>query len=69
MARLSHQQPETLEALKKHQSTILFSLKDPDISIRRRALDLVYSMCDSSTVKETVSELLNYLAGSDLSIR
>ena len=45
--RLSQQQPETLEGLKKHQSTILFSLKDPDISIRRRALDLVYAMYDA----------------------
>ena len=40
MARLSIAQPDTMEALKKHQSTILFSLKDQDISIRRRALDL-----------------------------
>merc|ERR1740130_1076711 len=54
MARLSQQQPETMDQPKKHQSTILFSLKDPDISIRRRALDLVYSMCDTSTVKEEV---------------
>merc|ERR1740130_1667070 len=65
MARLSQQQPETMERLKKHQSTILFSLKDPDISIRRRALDLVYSMCDTTTVKETVSELLTYLSNAD----
>jgi len=65
MARLSQEQPHTLEDLKKHQSTILFSLKDPDISIRRRALDLVYAMCDTATVKETVSELLNYLDNAD----
>jgi len=69
MARLSQQQPETMEQLKKHQSTILFSLKDPDISIRRRALDLVYSMCDTTTVKETVSELLAFLATADMSIK
>ena len=65
MARLSQEQPHTLDDLKKHQSTILFSLKDPDISIRRRALDLVYAMCDTATVKETVSELLNYLDNAD----
>eukprot|EP00964_Phaeocystis_antarctica_P126932 scaffold90611_cov51-Phaeocystis_antarctica.AAC.2 len=69
MARLSQQQPETMDQLKKHQSTILFSLKDPDISIRRRALDLVYSMCDTSTVKETVSELLTFLTNADVSIK
>jgi AP-2 complex subunit alpha len=69
MARLSEVQPETLDGLKKHQSTILFSLKDPDISIRRRALDLVYAMCDTSSVKETVSELLVYLAAADAGIK
>lgn len=69
MARLSQQQPETLEGLKKHQSTILFSLKDPDISIRRRALDLVYAMCDTASVKETVQELLNYMNAADVSIK
>jgi len=69
MARLSEVQPETLEGLKKHHSTILFSLKDPDISIRRRALDLVYAMCDMASVKETVSELLVYLAVADAGIK
>ena len=69
MARLSIAQPDTMEALKKHQSTILFSLKDQDISIRRRALDLVYSMCDRSTVKETVAELLSYLETADMHLK
>ena len=32
----------------------LFSLKDPDISIRRRALDLVYSMCDTSSATRRI---------------
>ena len=69
MARLSVALPETMDALKKHQSTILFSLKDQDISIRRRALDLVYSMCDTSTVAETVSELLTYLDTADMNLK
>jgi len=33
-------------------------LKDPDISIRRRALDLLYGMCDVTNAKEIVEELL-----------
>ncbi|KAL1523477.1 hypothetical protein AB1Y20_018415 [Prymnesium parvum] len=69
MARLSQAQPDTMESLKKHQSTIIFSLKDADISIRRRALDLVYSMCDTSSVKDTVQELLNFLDTSDSAMR
>ncbi|BAS81935.1 Os03g0112101, partial [Oryza sativa Japonica Group] len=34
------------DIIKRHQAQIITSLKDPDISIRRRALDLLYGMCD-----------------------
>ncbi|KAJ1615809.1 adaptin N terminal region-domain-containing protein [Pavlovales sp. CCMP2436] len=45
------------------------TLKDADVSIRRRALDLVYSMCDYSNCRETIAELLSYLANADFSLR
>jgi len=32
--------------LKEHMPTIIASLQDPDISIRRRALDLLFCFCD-----------------------
>ena len=41
----------------EHQSRILFTLKDGDISIRRRALDLVFAMCNESNAEELVDEL------------
>ena len=31
--------------------------------------DLVYSMCDSTTVKETVAELLSYLTTADMHLK
>lgn len=37
-------------------------LKDSDISIRRRALDLIYALVTKNNVKALVKELLNYLA-------
>jgi AP-2 complex subunit alpha len=46
------------ESIKKHQAHIISSLKDPDISIRRRSLDLLYGMCDISNAKDIVEELL-----------
>lgn len=56
--------------IKQHKSTVLFSLKDADNSVRRRALDLLFSMCDSENALEIVGELLNYLAiAEDASIR
>jgi AP-2 complex subunit alpha len=44
----------TAEIIRKQQATILFSLKDSDISIRRRALDLLFAMCDHSISESIV---------------
>lgn len=60
---------ETLEPIKKHQNTIIVSLRDRDISVRRKALDLLYSMCDPSNSQPIVSELLKYLQNADFAIR
>ncbi|KAJ3028653.1 hypothetical protein HDV00_010107 [Rhizophlyctis rosea] len=60
---------DSLDAIKRHQDTIIQSLKDKDISVRRRALDLLYSMCDLSNARVIVSELLHYLALADYAIR
>ena len=55
--------------IRKQQATIMFSLKDADISIRRRALDLLFAMCDRSIAESVVKELLSYLAIADFAIR
>ncbi|GAA5979643.1 hypothetical protein JCM10908_002996 [Rhodotorula pacifica] len=60
---------DNLDAVKKHQSTIMQSLRDKDISVRRRGLDLLYSMCDTSNSKAIVGELLRYLAVADYTLR
>lgn len=68
MQRMSHI-PEAAQQFKRHQETIIRSLKDNDVSLRRRSLDVLYSMCDSNNSEQVVGELLDYLAGSDFSIR
>lgn len=45
----------------RHRQSIINSLQDADISIRRRALDLLFAMCNPSNVREIVGELLTYL--------
>ncbi|KAK7415808.1 hypothetical protein QQX98_005590 [Neonectria punicea] len=60
---------ETLDPIKQHQDIILGSLKDRDISVRRKGLDLLYSMCDSSNAQVIVGELLHYLQNADFAIR
>ncbi|XP_026425017.1 AP-2 complex subunit alpha-1-like [Papaver somniferum] len=57
------------DIIKKHQAQVITSLKDPDISIRRRALDLLYGMCDVSNAKDIVEELLQYLSSADFAMR
>jgi len=59
----------TAEQIKKQQKAVLVSLKDTDLSIRRRALDLLFVMCDRSNAMSIVKELLNYLALAEFSIK
>ena len=40
-----------------------------DVSVRQRAVDLLYAMCDRSNAEEIVSEMLAYLETADYSIR
>jgi AP-2 complex subunit alpha len=47
--------------IKQHLQKIFVSLRDPDISIRRRALDLLFCLCDQESAGEVVNELLDYL--------
>jgi AP-1 complex subunit gamma-1 len=48
-------------AVQRHRNTIVDCLKDPDISIRQRALDLIYQLVNESNVVALTTELLNYL--------
>ncbi|CAD5216885.1 unnamed protein product [Bursaphelenchus okinawaensis] len=58
------------EAVKKHQDTIINSLKtERDVSVRQRAVDLLYAMCDRSNAVNIVNEMLSYLETADYSIR
>lgn len=40
-----------LTAVSRHRSTIVECLKDQDISLRRRALDLVYALTNRDNVQ------------------
>lgn len=60
---------DTLDPIKRHQSIIIGSLRDRDISVRRKGLDLLYSMCDTTNAQPIVNELMKYLQSADYSIR
>lgn len=48
---------------------ILHFQTERDVSVRQRAVDLLYAMCDKSNAEEIVQEMLNYLETADYSIR
>lgn len=60
---------QSLAPIKQHQDIILGSLKDRDISVRRKGLDLLYSMCDATNARIIVAELLHHLQNADFAIR
>eukprot|EP01064_Diplonema_japonicum_P034815 TRINITY_DN7346_c0_g1_i1.p1 TRINITY_DN7346_c0_g1~~TRINITY_DN7346_c0_g1_i1.p1 ORF type:complete len:1186 (+),score=349.71 TRINITY_DN7346_c0_g1_i1:80-3637(+) len=55
--------------ISKHQATIVSALRDPDISIRRKSLDLLYVMCDGTNASEIVGEMLDYLSTAEYVIK
>lgn len=58
------------DAVKKHQDTVINALKtERDVSVRQRAVDLLYAMCDKTNAEEIVGEMLSYLETADYSIR
>ncbi|KAK4152944.1 adaptin N terminal region-domain-containing protein [Chaetomidium leptoderma] len=52
-------------AVQRHRNTILECLRDPDISIRRRALDLSFTLINEGNVRVLLRELLAFLEVAD----
>ena len=52
-------------AVQRHRNTILECLRDPDISIRRRALDLSFTLIRDDNVRVLIRELLAFLEVAD----
>jgi AP-1 complex subunit gamma-1 len=52
-------------AVQRHRNTILDCLRDGDISIRRRALELSYALINESNIRVMTRELLAFLEVAD----
>lgn len=57
---------EGLSAVQRHRAVILDCLHDPDVSIRRRAVDLAVALCSSDTIRNVTNELLELLEQQQL---
>ncbi|XP_053624074.1 AP-1 complex subunit gamma-1 isoform X3 [Plodia interpunctella] len=52
-------------AVQRHRNTILECLKDPDVSIRRRAMELSFALVNGQNIRSMMKELLTFLERSD----
>ncbi|KAK9814370.1 hypothetical protein WJX72_004689 [[Myrmecia] bisecta] len=57
------------QAVQRHRNTVVDCVKDADVSIRRRALELVYALVNEGNIKTLTKELLDYLRISDLEFK
>lgn len=55
--------------IQEHQQTVFNTLRDADISVRKRALDVLFVMCDQTNGVAVVTELLTHLAVADSNIK
>jgi len=60
---------DNAQYVRKHQKTVLDALKEVDISVRRRALDLLYRMCDKESATSIIDSLLTYLDEANVAIK
>lgn len=65
----SGQPPSSLPRLYSQLLCASFPQTERDVSVRQRAVDLLYAMCDRSNAQQIVAEMLSYLETADYSIR
>ena len=58
-----------MKAVQRHRQTILECLKDPDVSIQKRALAVLYNLINDENVKHMMKELLNFLLVADADVK
>lgn len=52
-------------AVQRHRTTIVDCLKDPDISIRKRAMELSFALVNSNNIRGMMKELIHFLETCD----
>jgi len=58
----------TLVPIRMHLDTIVQTLRDRDTSVCRRALDLLYALCEEANVRMIVAYLLDYMPEAEASL-
>lgn len=51
-----------LNSIQRHRPTIIECLKDPDVSLKRRAMELCFALINRTNVVEMIDQLMDFLA-------
>lgn len=56
-------------AVQRHRNTILDCLKENDISIRRRALELSFALISENNIRSVMKEILTFLDSCEVEFK
>ena len=68
LSRLSTN-PQVAGIIRQNQAAFIAALKDPDVTIRKPALDLVVAVCDQAGSSELITDILKLIPSSEPSVR
>ena len=52
-------------AVQRHRGTIVECLKDPDVSIQKRAMELCFALLNGNNIRSIMKELIAFIETSD----
>lgn len=56
-------------AVQRHRGTVMECLRDPDVTIRRRAMELCFALLNGNNIRSIMKEMVVFIEGADASLQ